>query len=60
VITDTTSEKAPYKWLGLDENVPVTLSINDPVLHFSMPQDLTAYLRLRRAGPCFRALRFQD
>jgi methanol:N,N-dimethyl-4-nitrosoaniline oxidoreductase len=43
VITDTTSEKAPYKWLGLDENVPVTLSINDPTLHFSMPQDLTAF-----------------
>jgi methanol:N,N-dimethyl-4-nitrosoaniline oxidoreductase len=43
VITDTVSEKAPYKWLGLDENVPVSLSINDPVLHFSMPQDLTAY-----------------
>ena len=43
VITDTVSEKAPYKWLGLDENVPVSLSINDPVLHFSMPGDLTAY-----------------
>ncbi len=43
VITDTTSEKAPYKWLGFDDNVPVSLSINDPVLHFSMPPDLTAY-----------------
>lgn len=43
VITDTTSEKAPYKWLGFDDNCPTTLSINDPVLHFSMPQDLTAY-----------------
>ena len=27
----------------MDENVPVTLSINDPVLHFSMPPDLTAF-----------------
>lgn len=43
VITDTTSEKAPYKWLGFDDNCPVTLGINDPVLFFSMPQDLTAF-----------------
>jgi len=43
VITDTTSEKAPYKWLGFDESVPAALSINDPVLFFSLPQDLTAY-----------------
>ena len=34
VITDTTSEKAPYKWLGLDENCPVTLGINDPYCSF--------------------------
>jgi len=43
VITDTTSDKAPYKWLGFDDNCPVTLGINDPVLFFSMPQDLTAF-----------------
>lgn len=43
VITDTTSEKAPYKWLGFDDTCTVTLGINDPVLFFSMPQDLTAY-----------------
>ncbi|MDS4042082.1 MAG: NDMA-dependent methanol dehydrogenase [Candidatus Competibacter sp.] len=43
VITDTTSEKAPYKWLGFDDNCPVTLGINDPVLFYSMPQDLTAF-----------------
>ncbi len=43
VITDTTSEKAPYKWLGFDDTCTVTLGINDPVLFFHMPQDLTAY-----------------
>ena len=43
VITDTTSEKAPYKSLGFDDTGPVTLGINDPVLFFSMPQDLTAF-----------------
>lgn len=43
VITDTTSDKAPYKWLGFDDNCTVTLGINDPVLFFSMPQDLTAF-----------------
>lgn len=43
VITDTTSEKAPYKWLGFDDTCPTTLSINDPVLFYSLPQDLTAY-----------------
>ncbi len=43
VITDTTSDKAPYKYLAFDETCPVTLGINDPVLFFSMPQDLTAY-----------------
>ena len=43
VITDTTSDKAPYKWLGFDDNCPVTLGINDPVLFYSMPQDLTAF-----------------
>lgn len=43
VITDTTSDKAPYKFLAFDDNCPVTLGINDPVLFFSMPQDLTAY-----------------
>ena len=43
VITDTTSDKAPYKWLGFDDTCVVTLGINDPVLFFTMPQDLTAY-----------------
>ncbi|MDV7401588.1 iron-containing alcohol dehydrogenase, partial [Arthrospira platensis SPKY1] len=43
VITDTTSDKAPYKFLSLDDHCPVTLGINDPVLFYSMPQDLTAF-----------------
>ncbi len=43
VITDMTSENAPHKYVGFDESCPVTLAINDPVLFFSMPQDLTAY-----------------
>lgn len=43
VITDTTTENAPHKYVGFDDSCPVTLGINDPVLFFSMPQDLTAY-----------------
>lgn len=43
VITDMTTENAPHKYVGFDESCPVTLAINDPVLFFSMPQDLTAY-----------------
>ncbi len=43
VITDMTTENAPHKYVGFDESCPVTLAINDPVLFFSMPQDLTAF-----------------
>lgn len=43
VITDMTSDNAPHKYVGFDESCPVTLAINDPVLFFSMPQDLTAF-----------------
>lgn len=43
VITDTTSENAPHKWVGFDESCPVTLAMNDPVLFFSLPQDYTAF-----------------
>ena len=43
VITDMTTENAPHKYAAFDESCPVTLAINDPVLFFSMPQDLTAF-----------------
>jgi len=43
VITDTTTDQAPHKYVGFDDTSIVTLGINDPVLFFSMPQDLTAY-----------------
>ena len=43
VITDMTTENAPHKYVAFDESCPVTLAINDPVLFFSMPQDLTAF-----------------
>jgi len=44
VITDTTTNpEAPHKYVGFDDNCPVTLAIDDPVLFFSLPQDLTAF-----------------
>jgi methanol:N,N-dimethyl-4-nitrosoaniline oxidoreductase len=43
VLTDTTSDDAPRKWvLRSDATVP-TLGINDPLLHMTVPPDLTAF-----------------
>lgn len=43
VLTDTTSDDAPRKWvLRSDATVP-TLGINDPLLHMTVPEDLTAF-----------------
>lgn len=42
VITDTTTDKAPYKWVGFDDSCITTLAIDDPVLYYSCPQEFTA------------------
>ena len=57
VITDTTSDKAPYKWLGFDDNCPTTLEHQRSgavLLHAAGPDRL---LRLRRSRARLRALR---
>ena len=43
VITDTTSDKAPHKWVGVDGASTTTLAINDPVLMMTMPPEYVAY-----------------
>jgi methanol:N,N-dimethyl-4-nitrosoaniline oxidoreductase len=43
VITDTTSENAPHKWVGFDQATTTTLAINDPVLMMTQPPQLVAY-----------------
>ena len=42
VITDTTSENAPHKWVGFDDASVCTLAINDPVLYYDLPERFTA------------------
>lgn len=42
VLTDTTSEDAPRKWVIRSDAIVPTLGINDPVLHMTMPPDMTA------------------
>jgi methanol:N,N-dimethyl-4-nitrosoaniline oxidoreductase len=42
VITDTTSEQAPHKWVGFDDASVCTLAINDPVLYYDLPERFTA------------------
>jgi methanol:N,N-dimethyl-4-nitrosoaniline oxidoreductase len=43
VITDTTSEKAPHKWVAFDRASTTTLAINDPVLCMTQPPEYVAY-----------------
>jgi methanol:N,N-dimethyl-4-nitrosoaniline oxidoreductase len=43
VITDTTSENAPHKWVGFDQATTTTLAINDPVLMMTQPPQYVAY-----------------
>jgi len=43
VITDTTSENAPHKWVGFDQATTTTLAINDPVLMMTQPPQIVAY-----------------
>jgi methanol:N,N-dimethyl-4-nitrosoaniline oxidoreductase len=43
VLTDTTSDDAPRKWVIRSDAAVPTLGINDPLLHMTMPSDLTAF-----------------
>jgi formaldehyde dismutase / methanol dehydrogenase len=43
VITDTTSDDAPHKWVGFDQATTTTLAINDPVLMMTQPPQIVAY-----------------
>jgi methanol:N,N-dimethyl-4-nitrosoaniline oxidoreductase len=43
VITDTTSDKAPHKWVAFDRASTTTLAINDPVLCMTQPPEYVAY-----------------
>jgi methanol:N,N-dimethyl-4-nitrosoaniline oxidoreductase len=44
VITDTTTDPAnPRKWIAGGYGAVASLAILDPVLHYTMPADLTAY-----------------
>lgn len=43
VLTDTTSDDAPRKWVIRSDAIVPTLAINDPLLFFSVPPDLTAF-----------------
>jgi methanol:N,N-dimethyl-4-nitrosoaniline oxidoreductase len=42
VITDTTSDQAPHKWVGFDDASVCTLAIDDPVLYYDLPERFTA------------------
>lgn len=43
VITDTTSPRAPHKWVAADRAMVTTLAINDPVLMMTQPPQFVAY-----------------
>jgi methanol:N,N-dimethyl-4-nitrosoaniline oxidoreductase len=43
VLTDTTSDDAPVKWILRSDAIVATLAINDPLLHMTVPPDLTAF-----------------
>lgn len=43
VITDTTSDDAPVKWALRSHAIVPALAINDPLLYFSVPDDLKAF-----------------
>ncbi len=43
VLTDTTSDDAPVKWMLRSDAIVATLAINDPLLHMTVPPDLTAF-----------------
>jgi methanol:N,N-dimethyl-4-nitrosoaniline oxidoreductase len=43
VITDTTSDNAPFKWVAADRSCTTTLAINDPTLMMTQPAEFVAY-----------------
>lgn len=43
VITDTTTDAAPLKWVGFDDPAAAKLAILDPVLYYDCPQRFTAF-----------------
>ncbi len=43
VLTDTTSDDAPVKWMLRSDAFVTSLAINDPLLHMTVPPDLTAF-----------------
>ena len=56
VITDTTSDDAPHKWVGFDQASTTTLAINDPVLMMTQPPQIVAYTgfdTLAHATECY-------
>ena len=56
VITDTTSDNAPYKWVGFDRAATTTLAINDPMLMMTQPAEYVAYTgfdTLAHASECY-------
>ena len=56
VITDTTSDNAPYKWVGFDQACTTTLAINDPVLMLTQPAEYVAYTgfdTMAHASECY-------
>ena len=56
VITDTTSDNAPYKWVGFDKACTTTLAINDPVLMLTQPAEYVAYTgfdTMAHASECY-------
>ena len=42
VITDTTSEDAPHKYVGFDDACVTSLAVLDPVLYYECPERFTA------------------
>ena len=56
VITDTTSDEAPHKWVGFDQATTTTLAVNDPVLMMTQPPQYVAYTgfdTLAHATECY-------
>ncbi|HET7478910.1 MAG TPA: iron-containing alcohol dehydrogenase, partial [Rubrobacteraceae bacterium] len=56
VITDTTSPKAPHKWVAFDRASTTTLAINDPVLMMTQPPQFVAYTgfdTMAHASECY-------
>ncbi len=56
VITDTTSDNAPHKWVGFDRAATTTLAINDPTLMMTQPSEYVAYTgfdTLAHASECY-------